>query len=233
MTQRRGSPKPADTGAALRTSIGQWRDFETQIATRRIDEAKAMNKSLLLPKSPIATPSPVELWTTLDITSVDQKSAVGADYKWSKSMTFGIEATRAGARFVNSTGSTQDDKVAARVTLNPTSLISLDARTQWETAITGAAKTDTNSVSIAPKLKIPMHLSNGQTLEPFVALKDELSNSASAGIGQTKNAISAGTGVTFAKPGSYTMSLTADAENLGLPDPATYKSRFQLTVPLK
>jgi len=29
------------------------------------------------------------------------------------------------------------------------------------------------------------------------------------------------------------MSLSADAENLGLSDPATYKSRFQLSVPLK
>lgn len=231
--------KPADTGASLRTSTSQWRDFENQILARRIDEAKAANKSLPQPKAPAVIPSPVELWTSVDFAGLAEssdsavKTSAGANYKLSRTTTFGVEATRADTRPVTALTGTQDDKFAGFVTYQATSMVSIDARTHWETATSGSSRTDTNAVSVAPKLKVPMKLSNGQTLEPFVTIKDELSRSEAADLGQTRNAISAGTGVTFAKPGSYTMSLTADAENLNTPDPATYKSRFQLSVPLK
>lgn len=231
--------KPADTGATLRTSSTQWRDFDNQLLARRIDEAKAANKALTPPKAPAVLPSPFELWTSVDLVGLAQhtdsavKTSAGANYKLSKSATFGVEATRADTRAVTATTSTQDDKFAGFVSYQATSMISFDARTQWETATTGTAKTDTNAVSIAPKIKVPMKLASGQTLEPFVTVKDELSLTTTGPSEQTKHAISAGTGVTFANPGHYTMSLTAGTENLTAPDPTTYTSRFQLSVPLR
>jgi len=232
--------KPAETGASLRTSTSQWRDFDNQMLARRIDEAKAANKALPQPKAPAVIASPFELWTSVDLAGLAQdsdsavKTSAGANYKFSKIATFGIEANRADTRPAMASTGTQDDKIAGFVSLQPTAMVSIDARTYWETATTGTAKTDTNAISIAPRLKVPMKLASGQTLEPYVTVKDEFSRAGAADLsGQTKNAISAGTGVTFARPGHYTMSLSADAENLGLSDPATYKSRFQLSVPLR
>ena len=231
--------KPSESGAAMRTSLGQWRDFNTQVLARRIDEAKAMTKSLPMPKAPMIAPSPFEVWTSVDVQGLASagensvKTGMGADYKLTKSMMVGIAVERADVRPVTGAASL-DDKLAARMTFQPTSLVSIEAKTQHEAGTTGTSRIDNNSISIAPKLKYPFAIGSGQTLEPFLTVKDELIRGTTPDmIDGTKRAMSAGTGVTFAKPGSYTMSVTADAENLGAAEAANYKSRFQLSVPLK
>lgn len=231
--------KPGDTGASVKTSLGQWRDFNSQMLARRIDEAKAMTAGLPQPKAATVAPSPFELWTTVDLQELDHaagntlKTGVGADYKLTKTTVFGLAAERADTRSVAAPGS-QDDKLAAHLTVQPFSLISIDAKTQRETGTAGTGRIDNNSVSVAPKLKYPFAIGSGQTLEPFVTVKDELiRGTTSSMIDGTKNAVSAGTGVTLTKPGNYTMSVTADVENMGATEPANYKSRFQVSVPLK
>lgn len=231
--------KPGDTGASMKTSLGQWRDFNAQMLAKRIDAAKAMKATLPQPKAPVVLPSPFELWTTVDLqglaheTDSTVKTGVGANYKLTKTTVVGVSAEHADVKPVAALG-TQDDKLAANVTVQPFSFVSIDAKTQRATGTAGAGKIDNSSVSIAPKLKYPFAIGSGQTLEPFVTVKDELIYGTTADmIDGTKRTVTAGTGVTLAKPGSYTMSVTADAENLGATEPANYKSRFQLSVPLK
>jgi hypothetical protein len=239
--------KPGDSGASMKTSLGQWRDFNSQMLARRIDEAKAMKAGLPQPKAATIAPSPFELWTTVDLQGLDQaagnafKTGVGADYKLTKTTVFGIAAERADTKPVATLGSqpatnaaNQDDKLAAHLTVQPFSFVSIDAKTQHETGTAGTGRIDNNSVSIAPKLKYPFAVGSGQTLEPFVTVKDELiRGTTSSMVDGTKNAVSAGTGVTLTKPGNYSMSVTADVENMGAVEPANYKSRFQVSVPLK
>lgn len=231
--------KPGDTGATMKTSLGQWRDFNQQMLAKRIDAAKAMKPTLPQPKAPVVLPSPFELWTTVDLqglahaTDNTVKTGVGANYKLTKTTVVGVSAEHADAKPVAALGS-QDDKLAAHMTVQPFSFVSIDAKTVRATGAAGASKIDNSSVSIAPKLKYPFAIGSGQTLEPFVTVKDELISGTTADmIDGTKRTVTAGTGVTLAKPGSYTMSVTADAENLGAAEPANYKSRFQLSVPLK
>ena len=48
-----------------------------------------------------------------------------------------------------------------------------------------------------------------------------------------KNTLSVGTGLTLSKPQAYSLSVTTDLENVGTAEPATVKSRLQLSVPLR
>jgi hypothetical protein len=236
---------PADTGVSVRTSIGQWRDFNTQMLARRIDEAQSLKPpTVVMPKAPIVPVSPLELWSKVDLqglsadTATAIKTGVGADYKVSKQTVVGLSVEHADTGAVGKTG-LQDDRIAAHVTYQPTSVFSVEAKSLWGTAtvpgVSGVARTDNNSIIVAPRLKYPI-VSDGQTFEPFVTVREELSRSAGLEVmpdASRKNTLSAGTGITISRPDKYSMSVTADVESIGTVEPGNMKSRFQLSVPLR
>ena len=237
--------KPADTGVAMKTSLGQWRDFNAAMLAKRTEDSKAMTpKELQLPKPPVMV-SPLDVWSSLDVQGLARdadettKAAVGADYKVSRSTTAGVAAERADTRAANGVGIQKNDSLAAHVTYQATPLLSVDAKTLWEAGTAaaglGAGRTDRSSVVVAPRIKYPIAVGGGQTIEPFVTVSDDFALSAAGpdAAGGKRNTLSAGTGVTLSKPKSYSLSVTADVEGVGAAEPANVKSKLQLSVPLQ
>lgn len=236
---------PAETGVNLRTSVGQWRDFNSQLLAARINDAQPMKPAtVVIPKPPMVPSSPLEVWTTMNLegfadkTQSKVKTGAGADYRLNKKTVLGIAVERAdgGAPGVPAL---HEDKVAAKISYQATSMFSVDAQSHWATTDTtigaGSARTETSAVTVAPRLKYPIK-SNGQTFEPFVSMKDEISHATATAIAPEpvmKNTLSAGTGVVISRPNAYSMSVTADLEGIGQIESATVKSRFQLSVPLR
>ena len=250
---------PTDNSVSIKTSLGQVRDYNGQLLSRRIDEAKAANGAMTVPKSPVPAASPLDVWTKVDVQGLNRdpdgqvRRGVGADYIVSKSIKVGVEAQWADNKVNGGTATQQDEKVAARARFEASPLLSIETATEWDAVATPGAfnavggagtsqtvglrtKTDTSSVSVAPKLKYPVPMGSGQTLEPFVTFKDAYVQGAMSKDGAdatSKHAMSVGTGVTFTKPDTYSMSVTADMEGVGAVEPASVKSRFQLSVPFK
>jgi hypothetical protein len=141
---------------------------------------------------------------------------------------------------LNAPGVTEDQKASAYMNLQATPLLSLDARTEWQT---GNAEFTANSgvaergaFVLTPKINHDFKLDNGTTLSPYVSYQREFDVSASR-----KDAVdpsfdatqSAGAGVTYTIPNSYSLSVSADVDNFGATDEAqSLSSKFQLSVPL-
>lgn len=235
---------PSDSSVKMRTSLGQWRDFNSQMQAKRIDEVKAAAQSpLTLPKPTAGPASPVEVWSAVELDGRTQqidgtvRASAGADYKLSKKAVAGVAVEHADLKAAAGAGSAPDDKLAAHLNFLATQDLSVDTKTQWETqsAAAGAGKASRNSVTVAPRLGHRFSLDNGETLSPFVTLKKELvvgGLDASTAVGGAKPMQSAGVGVTLAKPDTYSLSVTADREELDAKEPATLKSRLQLSAPL-
>ncbi len=235
---------PAEAGVGVRTSVGQWRDFNSAMLTRRIDAASALKPSaLVMPKPPVVPALPLDVWSSFDVQGLAHdadettKTGVGAKYKLTSRTNIGIEAQRADQRSAGGVGLNKSDKLAANLTYQASPLLSFDASTEWETgsvvATTGNAKTDKSSLLLAPKLKYPIAVGGGQTFEPFVTMREDLALSVSGVEGAKKNTLSVGTGLTLSKPQTYSLSVTTDLENVGAVEPTTVKSRLQLSVPLR
>jgi hypothetical protein len=235
---------PGDTGVAIKTSIGQWRDFNSAMLARRIDVSRAINPgNVPLPKPPVITALPLDVWSSFDVQGLARdadettKTGVGANYKLSNATRIGIAAERADQRSASGTNLQKIDKLAANMTYQASPHLSFDAKTQWETGstvtTTGLGKTDKSSLILAPKLKYPIAVGGGQTFEPFVTMSEDLALNTSSSDPSKKAALSVGTGLTLSKPQAYSLSLTTDLEHVGASEPATVKSRFQLSVPLR
>lgn len=243
---------PGDGGVSVKSSLGQWRTFDAQMLAARVEGATAMLPgALALPKPAAASPTPVDVWTRLDVQGLAHdsdktvRSGMGADYQVNAGAVVGIAVARADTRLAIKPASAQpmsagDDTVAAHVLLQASPLLSIDTRTQWETGTTlshaSPARIDNNSVSVAPRLKLPFALDSGQTVEPFVTVKDERVHGPTAQDAAepgTRNIVSAGAGVTLSRPNAYTMSVTAGVEGLGASDAPNMKSRVQLDIPLR
>jgi hypothetical protein len=235
---------PSDGSVVMRTSLGQWRDFNSQMLAKRIDDLKAAAPGpLTLPKPAVGIAPPVELWSSVELDGRMQqidgtvRTSAGADYKLGRQAVAGVAVEHAEVRTATSIGSVPDDKVAAHLNFLATQDLSVEATTQWETqsAAAGSPKATRNSVTIAPRLGHQFSLDNGETLSPFVTLKKEMvvggldSNPA---VGGAKASQSAGVGLTLAKPDTFSLSVTADREELDAKEPANLKSRLQLSVPL-
>jgi hypothetical protein len=138
------------------------------------------------------------------------------------------------------TGVAQDSKMAAYVTLQAAPMLTLDARTQWQAGnadfAAGAGAAEISTFSLAPRLNHSFALDGGKTIEPFVTYKREFDLSergrefGEAGLIGTD---SAGAGVTYTKPDSYSLSVTTAVEGLGATQPESLSSKFQLKVPIQ
>lgn len=235
---------PGDAGVGIKTSVGQWRDFNSAMLAMRIDASRAMKPGdVPIPKPPIFSALPLDVWSSFDLQGLARdadettKTGVGANYKLSNATKIGIAAERADQRSASGINVQKTDKLAANMTFQASPHLSFDAKTQWETgsavAVTGTGKTDKSSLILAPKLKYPIPVGGGQTFEPFVTMSEDLALSASGTDSAKKNTLSVGTGLTLSKPQAYALSVTTDLENVGTAEPATVKSRLQLSVPLR
>ncbi|HVZ05241.1 hypothetical protein [Hyphomicrobium sp.] len=229
----------SDTGVSLRTSLDDLRNYN--VRTYSIDGTASGAPEL--PK--VATPNlPLDLWTSVDVDGYgsdrDQatRAGIGADYKLSRSASFGISVERGNAHAVD-TAVEEDSKASAYMTLQATPLLSLDAKTQWQAgnaefaAANGAA--EKTSVVLAPTIKHSFSLGDGTTLSPFVTYQREFD------VSESRRALdtavtpdrSAGAGITYTDPDSYTLSVTTDVESFGEAQAdRSVSSKFNLSVPI-
>jgi hypothetical protein len=240
----------SDTGLSVRTSLGTVRDYNARSASPTIQQSDfgtPVTTNFDMPKAPVAPKSPIDVWTNLDVNgyegSRDQstRAGVGADYKFNKAATVGVSIERGDARSVSSTGTEEDQKAAAYLSLQATPLLSLDARTEWQAgnsefaSSTGAA--EHGALILAPKVNHSFKLDTDTTLSPYVTYQRQLDVSASRKDGTAAAADitqSAGAGVTYSKSDAYSLSLSADVDNFGATEEAqSVSSKFQLNVPLR
>jgi hypothetical protein len=238
----------SDAGVSVRTSLGTVRDYNARSASPSIEQPRfgdAPTTNFDMPKAVIAPKTPLDVWTNLDVNGYDgsrdqsTRAGLGADYKLSKITTFGVSLERGDARSATVSGVTEDQKASAYMNLQATPLLSLDARTEWQTgnaefaAASGAA--ERGAFILAPKINRDFKMDNGTTLSPYLSYQREfdLSSRKDTTVTGFDPAQSAGAGVTYTKPDSYSLSVSADVGNFGSTEEAqSLSSKFQLSVPL-
>lgn len=236
------------TGVSVRTSLGTWRDYNARTASPTLEQPEfgAAPSAFDLPKAPVAPKTPVNVWSSLDLQGYDgsrdqtTRAGFGADYTFNKATIVGVSVEHADSKTALMTASEQDQKASAYLTLKATPLLSVDARTEWQAgnsefaATSGAA--DKGAVILAPKLNKSFTLDDGTTLSPFVTYqhKFDVSSSSKDGAATTPEDMqSAGAGVTYSKSDGYSLSVSADVDNLGATaEQQSLSSKFQLSVPL-
>ncbi len=241
----------SDTGVSVRTSLSAWRDYNVKTASPTIEQQPGVTVStdtLKLPKAPSVAVTPIDVWSNIDINGYDgsrdqsTRTGLGADYKISKTTTMGVSLERGDSRSATTPGLEQDQKASAYVTLQAAPMLSLDARTEWQTgngefaASNGAA--EKSAFILAPKVEHSFALDSGTTIAPFVTSKRafDLSAERKEPTDPTLDAASAGAGITYSKTDAYSLSVTADVDNVGsatATEPESLSSKFQLSVPLK
>ncbi|RUP10462.1 hypothetical protein [Hyphomicrobium sp.] len=234
-----------DGNVSVRTSLGTLRDYNLRTVSAQQPEYAADPSTLKLPKSAAAPNAPVDVWSNIDLSGLNNASSqssrigFGADYKISRKASVGLVLERGEARSSATPGIAQDQKAAAYVTLQAAPMFSIDARTEWEANGGSASSTGTaekSAVIFAPKINHSFSLDGGSTLEPFVTYKRafDLSASHKEMTDSSFDTTSAGAGVTYTKPDAYSLSVTADVDNLGAStEPQSLSSKFQLSVPIR
>jgi hypothetical protein len=234
----------SDTGVSMRTSLGTWRDYNTQAATMTLAPSQIETSPVpfALPKT-AAPKLPLDVWSSVDVQGLEgsrdqsTRTGVGADYTFGKATIVGVSVERGDAR--TATSAEEDAKASAYITLKPTPMLSLDARTEWEggnagfAAATGAAQR--NSVVLSPRLDHSFDI-DGNTLQPFVTYSRAFDLS-TAGRNMTETGLestqSVGAGVTYSKPDAYSLSVSTDVDGTSATTPASVNSKFQLSVPIR
>jgi hypothetical protein len=227
---------PTEAGVSVRASFGQVRDYNAQMTAKKIEAAKAFAPKVAPGAAPPpAQSSPLDVWSSVDIQGLDgvadesRRAGAGADYKLNKSTTVGVVAERGEA----SVGGVSNDesKFGAYMAFRAAPAVTIDARTEWHAAhASGAEGTEKSTVSIAPRLAKPFALDGGASIEPFVTYKHAFDVGSEAD--QAAVAQSAGAGLTYAKPESYSLSVTTDLENVGGAAETNLNSKLQLKLPI-
>lgn len=239
---------PSATGVSVRTSLGTWRDYNARTASPTLEQPAFGDapSTFDLPKAPVAPKTPVNVWSSLDLQGYDgsrdqaTRAGLGADYTFNKATIVGVSVEHADSKAASMTASEQDQKASAYLTLKATPMLSVDARTEWQSgnsefaATSGAA--DKGAVILAPKLNKSFTLDDGTTLSPFLTYQHQFDVSGSRREGTTptpEDMQSAGAGVTYSKSDGYSLSVSADIDNLGATaEQQSLSSKFKLSVPL-
>jgi opacity protein-like surface antigen len=237
---------PSDTGVSVRTSLGTVRDYNARWAAPTIVQPEdGTTVSLDIPKGASAPKTPWDVWTNVDLegynsgTSQSSRTGLGVDYKYNPATTFGVSVERGDARASGTPGSQEDQKASAYVSLQAMPMLSLDARTEWQSGnsefAAAAGTNERSAVILAPKINHSFTLDNGNTLSPYLTYQREfdVTSGRKEGIDPSFGAErSAGAGVTYSKTDSYSLSVSADVDNFGVTDEAqSLSSKFQLSVP--
>ncbi|MBY0561812.1 MAG: hypothetical protein K2Q04_18390 [Hyphomicrobium sp.] len=236
-----------DGSVSVRTSLGTLRDYNARtVSVQRPDDATGNAYAVKLPKAGAGPNTPLDVWSNIDLSgyngseSHSSRVGFGADYKINRATSVGVSLEKGDARSSPTAGIEQDQKASAYVTMQAAPMLSLDARTEWQAgnsefaASAGAAQK--SAVILAPKVNHSFSLEGGTTLEPFVTYKRafDLSTSRKEGVDTSFDAASAGAGVTYSKPDAYSLSVTADVENVGMSaEPQSVSSKFRLSVPIR
>jgi hypothetical protein len=240
---------PSDNAMTTRTSLGQWRDFNAQMLTRKVEDVKGFHSrgsgpaDLVLPKAPILAPLPFEIWGAVDLrgrerlADGDVTTRLGVDYKVTKRTAIGVTVEHDDAKPVTGQAGQQDDKMALRLSFNATPHIAIEATSKWEVGTTAVEQHHfaRNTVVVAPRVGHQFKLEGGQTLLPYASVKREIQ------IGDVQNTVAAskpsqtaGVGVTLAKPDAYSLNLSADVDAVEVREqPLNVHGRMQLSIPLR
>lgn len=240
--------KPADDGFTAKSSVSSWRDYNAQMLSRRIEAAKTAGPSdLKVPKAPAVQPSPLDLWGSYGVDYLEQtgkekkRTGVGADYKLTKTTTTGVSLEQSEQAASSTAAASVDRKVSAYASSGTKTILKLDASA--ETVERAASPLDAGenktTLGVSPRVAHKFALDQGKTLEPFVRYEQKMSLGAAPL--QAPNAgpefsETAGAGLTYAKPDSFSLSATTDVEQpgaLGGPAAPDVKSKLQLTLPLR
>lgn len=238
-----------DTSVSVRTSLGTLRDFNNRSATVTLEQpafGEAVKPDFALPSAPVERKTPLDVWTNVDVSgyngSPDQstRTGLGADYNFNKATKVGISIERGDARNFGTPGVVQDQKASAYVTLQATPLLSLDARTQWQTGNAGFAESTgadaRSSFILAPKINHDFKLDDGSKVSPYLSYQREFDFSTphTGSVDSSFDATqSVGAGVTYTDSSAYSLSVSAGVDNFGVADEAqSLSSKLQLNVPL-
>lgn len=239
----------SDTGMSVKTSLGTVRDYNVRSASPVVAQPEfgdTPKTDFSMPQAPVTGKTPLDVWTNIDVNGYDgardqsTRTGFGADYKVGKATTFGVSVERGDSHAFNTPGVTEDQKATAYVNVQAMPMLSLDARTEWQTgnaefeASSGVA--DRGAFVLAPKINHDFKMDGGTTLSPYLSYQREfdVSTTHKEAVDPSFDATqSAGAGVTYTKPDSYSVSISADVDNFGVTDEAqSLSSKFQLSVPL-
>lgn len=249
----------ADGGVSARASLETLRDFNSRAATLSLEpqygSSSVGTANLQLPKAPASRSVPVDIWSSVNVQGYDQqrsgfgdagtdetaRASAGVDYRLSKGAKIGISAERGDTRGATSASNVQQDgKMAAYVTLQAAPAISIDARSEWQAGNAAFAEatgvSEKNSVSVAPRIDHTFALEDGNTLQPFISYKTVYDLSEKPISGTSPEAAlsqSAAAGVTFAKPDSYSFSVSTDVDGLNSATTPSVNGKFELKLPIE
>lgn len=241
--------RPLDEGLSAQTSFGSWRDYNAQVQAHKAHEAKELTpKGAERAKLGVSPSAPLDLWTRVEVQGLAgdaasrMRTGLGADYKVSRSTKIGVFAEHASVSEVGTGGAPVMDKVGAYVAVQPVPRLKFEARGQLQAersetvmradgAQTGVV--EATSLLIEPRVAKQFTLREGSAIEPFVMLRHELDPDTVEEGRSMGLAESAGVGVTISRPQSYSLSVTADVDNITAPDKAETRSKVQVTVPFR
>ena len=228
--------KPAESGLAASTSLSTWRDYNANQLSKKLEQSLGQNGFAKV--RPPQVSMPLDIWTRVQIVGVDGDAdknvqiAVGADYKWSRSANLGVSTQIAGTPVANGPdpADAAQDIVGAYANISLLPALSIEAKGQWVVAGDGA-ETDgvgsETSMSIAPRISQKFTLDGGNSIEPYVTLRNELYAE-----GAKDFTPSAGGGVIIDKPQGYSLSISTMVESIEQADQPQVNSRIQLKVPM-
>lgn len=235
-----------NAGAGARASLQSLRDYNTQKAARKIEEArKAAPDALPAIKGTAGSKPAIDIWSSVDAQGFDAadsrklKAGAGLDYVIAPAARVGVVAERSETAASEGAplGSAVGEKVSAYVAIKALPGVSINGGTQWERDQTAdptsasANKAEKRSVVVAPRIGKAFELDGGKTIEPYLEAKREIGIEATNG-SPLDAKDSAAAGFNFATPGSFAVNVSTGVEGLNTSDRPNLNSKVQLKVPL-
>lgn len=241
------APVPFDVeqtanGISVRTGLSTWSAYNARDLRRRLETAKALAPAdLRLPKSPTPLKQPLDVWTKVDAengafeSTQTLRTSVGADYRLFENAKAGVSARQSDTSTMPGASPVPSDRqFSAYMNLKASSMLSVDAKTQWQRveseAGAGIAGRERNSFSLAPKLEHKFDIGDGVALSPYATVKHQLDINTLDGAEHTTN--SAGGGITLAKPDAYSVTVSTDVQQSSNADTPSINSKLQFKLPL-
>lgn len=232
-----------ETGLTAKTSLNGLRDYTAKRNAKKIENAKTRaGQPLKIPKPAVQQRPDLDVWAGIDAQNLSGPSdqtvrrQVGAGYRVSRQAAVGLmvedrETTPAALPLPQP--SRQDESIAAYFALKPMQSVTIDTVTDWEQQNTTASGPTTpdqkRSLTVSPRIRFPFAIEGGKTIEPYLTAKQEIGVTAA----NEDRVDTAGAGVTFAKPDTFSLNLSTDVDASDREGPAKVKSQLQFKVPLK
>ena len=243
---------PKGDDAVVKMSLRQWNSYWDRRERQKIEAAKQLApEGLELPKGPVESSEPLALWSTTEVKGLATDPAgqghtteLGAALKLGRDWKLGVGTERredqAQEQLINRAGlqtrlDFNDWKLLPQATIVDEHTTSHGGAAGSATPADGSATSTTSTrLELAPELRRPMKLENGDVLEPFVNFTSQIgldsSDAEKATAGDTIDKV--GIGLNLSRPDEYKLEATADFDGLGEGESREVNSRVKLTVPL-